>query len=183
MNWPDGERYLHPTQSLVLLLLSLVFTLLFSRTGGILSHLKSSTCRFPRLPLKNLCSLIMLAVFSLVYAATDTPFKFLSLGLAESRILPAAPVDTCPRTPLISFCTVQLQTLCAAHPFATLCFSTTSGPDLGELPGFWGSMVSRHALIPWKGSVKQQHASLPRAAANKGCTRSRHQWQFPNNIQ
>ena len=32
------------------------------------------------------------------------------LGLAESRIL-AAPVDTRPRTPLISFCTVQLLTL------------------------------------------------------------------------
>ena len=26
----------------------------------------------------------------------------------------------------------------------------TSGP--GELLGFWGSMVFRHALIPWKGS-------------------------------
>ena len=34
-----------------------------------------------------------------------------SLGLAESRILPAAPADPRPRTPLISFCTVQLQTL------------------------------------------------------------------------
>ena len=33
------------------------------------------------------------------------------LGLAESRILPAAPVGTRPRTPIISFCIVQLQTL------------------------------------------------------------------------
>ena len=31
---------------------------------------------------------------------------FISLGLAESRILPAAPADTRPRTPLISFVTV-----------------------------------------------------------------------------
>ena len=59
-------------------------------------------------------------------------------------------------TSLISFCTVQLQTLCAAHSLATLCHSTTSGPDPGELPGFWGSMVFRHAPIPRKGSGNQQ---------------------------
>ena len=33
-----------------------------------------------------------------------------------------------------------------------LSLSTTSGPDPGELPGFWGSMVFRHAPIPRKGS-------------------------------
>ena len=33
---------------------------------------------------------------------------------------------------------------------------TTSGPEPGELPGFWGSMVFCHAPIPWKGSGKQQ---------------------------
>ena len=89
-----------------------------------------------------------------VYAATDTAFYCARtfLGLAESRILPAAPVGTRPRTPLISFCTVQLRTLCAAHSLATFCLFTTSGPDLGELPGFWGSIVFRHALIPRKGS-------------------------------
>ena len=38
--------------------------LLFSRTGGVLSHRNSSTHRFPRFPLRNLCSLVMLAVFS-----------------------------------------------------------------------------------------------------------------------
>ena len=39
MSWPDGERYLRSPQSLVVsLLLSLVPTLVFSRTGGILSH-------------------------------------------------------------------------------------------------------------------------------------------------
>ena len=31
-----------------------------------------------------------------------------------------------------------------------------SDPDPGELPGFWGSMVFRHAPIPRKGSDKQQ---------------------------
>ena len=44
MSWPDGERYSCTLQSLVVsLLLSLVFTFLFSRTGGALSHLNSST--------------------------------------------------------------------------------------------------------------------------------------------
>ena len=65
-------------------------------------------------------------------------------------------MDTRPRTSLISFCTVQLRTLCAAHSLATLCLFTTSGPDPGELPGFWGSMVFRHAPIPRKVSGKQQ---------------------------
>ena len=65
-------------------------------------------------------------------------------------------MDTRPRTSLISFCTVQLRTLCAAHSLVTLCLFTTSGPDPGELLGFWGSMVFRHAPIPRKGSGKQQ---------------------------
>ena len=72
---PDGEHYLRPPQSLVVsLLLSLVSTLVFSRTGGVLSLRSILTHRFPRFPLRNLCSLVMLAVFSLVYAATDTAF-------------------------------------------------------------------------------------------------------------
>ena len=65
-------------------------------------------------------------------------------------------MDTRPRTSLISFCTVQLWTVCAAHSLMTLCLSTTSGPDPGELPRFWSFMVSRHAPIPRKGSGNQQ---------------------------
>ena len=34
----------------------------------------------------------------------------------------------------ISFCTVQLRTLYAAHSLVTLCLSTTSGPDPGSWP-------------------------------------------------
>ena len=34
----------------------------------------------------------------------------------------------------------------------SVCLSMTSGPSAGELPGFWGSMVFRHALIPRQGT-------------------------------
>ena len=75
MSWLDGVRYLRPPQSLVVsLLLPFVSTLVLFRTGGVLSHLDSSTHRFPRFPPRNLCSLVMLAVFSLVFAATETAF-------------------------------------------------------------------------------------------------------------
>ena len=79
-----------------------------SRTGGVLSHLNPSTHRYPRFPLRNLCSFVTLAVSSLVYAATNSAYcqTLISLGLAESRILHAVPADTRPRTPLISFFTV-----------------------------------------------------------------------------
>ena len=74
-SWPEGVRYLRPPQSLVVsLLLSLVSTLVLSRTGGVLSHQNPLTHRFPRFPPRNLCSLVMLAVFSPVFAATDTAF-------------------------------------------------------------------------------------------------------------
>ena len=81
----------------VSLLISIVSTLLFFRTGGEMSHLNSSTHGFA---LRTLCSLI--------FAATDSLF---SLGLAKSRILLAALADIRPRAPLISCCTVQLRTL------------------------------------------------------------------------
>ena len=75
MSLPDGERCLRPPQSLVVsLLLSLVSTLVLSRTGGVLSLQSILTHRFPQFPLRNLCSLVMLAVSSLVFAATDTAF-------------------------------------------------------------------------------------------------------------
>ena len=75
MSLPDGERCLRPPQSIVVsLLLSLVSTLVLSRTGGVLSLPNILTHRFPRFPLRNLCSLVMLAVSSLVFAAMNTAF-------------------------------------------------------------------------------------------------------------
>ena len=49
MSCPDRERYLRPLQSLVVsLFLSLVSTVVLSRTGGVLSHRSSLTHRLPR---------------------------------------------------------------------------------------------------------------------------------------
>ena len=74
MSWPDGERYLRPLQSLVVsLLLSLVSTHLFSRTGGVLSHRNFLTRRFPDFH-RRTCAPSSRSLFSLVYAATDTAF-------------------------------------------------------------------------------------------------------------
>ena len=65
MSWPDGERYSCPLQSLVVSFLrSLVSTLIFSRTGGILSHLSSLTHGLSQFPPRSWCSLVTLAVFS-----------------------------------------------------------------------------------------------------------------------
>ena len=139
-------------------ILSLVSTLVFSRTGGVLSRLNFLTHRLPRFPPRNLCFLVTLAVFFLNYAGTNTAFCYvlICLGLAESSILPAAPADTRPRTPLNSLGTVQLPTFCAVHSLATLSLSTTSGPGSRKFFGFWGSMVFCHAPIPRKGSGNQQ---------------------------
>ena len=128
-SWPYGKHYSCPMQSLVVsLVLSLVFTLLFSRDGGVLSHLISLTHKFPRFP-PNLCSLVTLAVLFLVIVATDTASYQVRilLGLAESKILFAAPADTRPRTLLILFCNVQLRTVCASCSLVTLYLFTTSG--------------------------------------------------------
>ena len=136
MSWPDGERYSCPQQFLVIFFLSLISTHHFSLTGGVLSHRSSLTHRFPQFPPRYLWSLITLAVCFFAFASTAYCYALISLGLAESKILPAAPADTCPRTPLMLFCTVQLRTLSAARFLVTLCLSTTSGQSPGEFPGF-----------------------------------------------
>ena len=60
MNWPGGVRYSCSLQSLVIFFfLPHLSTLLFSRTGGVLFHLDSSTHKFPGFPLKNLYSLVI----------------------------------------------------------------------------------------------------------------------------
>ena len=55
MSWLDKKRYLRPLQSLVVfLLLPLVPTLVFSLTGGVLSHQNSLTHRFPSISTEEL---------------------------------------------------------------------------------------------------------------------------------
>ena len=49
-----------------------------------LYYLNSSTHRFPQSPLTNLYSLVTLAVFSLIFAATDTAFYLLRIGRIEN---------------------------------------------------------------------------------------------------
>ena len=51
----------------------------------------------------------------------------------------------------LSFCTVQLRTLCPPCFLAIFCLSTTSSPCPGEFPGYRCSMVFRDALIPREG--------------------------------
>ena len=83
MSLPDGERCLRPPQSLVVsLLLSLVSTLVLSRTGGVLSLQSILTHRFPQFPLRNLCSLCPLSS-SLQW--TQPSFRFLSLQDWQNR--------------------------------------------------------------------------------------------------
>ena len=69
-----GALLAPPQPHVVSLLLSLVSTLVFSWTGGALPHQNTLTHKFPQFPPRNLCSLVMLAVFSLAFAATDTAF-------------------------------------------------------------------------------------------------------------
>ena len=76
MSWLDGERYSCPLQSFVIfLLLSLVSTLLFSRTGCVLSHLNSSNRRPPRFPSRNLSFLVPFTMFPLIYAAKNIAYR------------------------------------------------------------------------------------------------------------
>ena len=71
---PRRGALLAPSAIPCSLLLSLVSTLVLSRTGGVLSLQSILTHRFPQFPLRNLCSPVMLAVSFLVFAAMDTAF-------------------------------------------------------------------------------------------------------------
>ena len=137
MSWPDRERYLRPLQSLVVSpLISRIHSSLFSDCRRTVSS-KFFDTQVPSISTKELVlPRHARCVLSRLCCNGHSLLLSSYLELAESRILPEAPADTHPRTPLISFCTVQLRTLCTAHSLATLCLSTTSGPDPGELLGF-----------------------------------------------
>ena len=148
ISWPDGEHYPCLLQTLVVsLLLSLVSTLVFSRTGGALFNLNSLTHRFPRIPPRNLCSLVMLAVFSLVFLQRHSLLLssyFSKIGRIENLC------SACGH--LSSHSALSSYGLFASLALWRLGLFTISGPGPGELLYFWGSMDFRHAPIPQKGS-------------------------------
>ena len=100
------------------------------------------------------CSLVTLAVSSLVFTATDTAFCY---TLYLSRICRSKnPIrSTCDHPTQNSFLfyfALSSYELGASCFLATLCLSTTSGPGHGMLLGFWGSVVFRHVPISRKRS-------------------------------
>ena len=76
-------------------------------------------------------------------------FYFSRIGRIENPFCSACKHSSQDTSHLILHCS-------ATDSLATLCLSTTSGPGPGELPGFWGSMIFRHAPIPQKDSGNQQ---------------------------
>ena len=75
MNWPGAMRYSsHLLFHVVSLLLPLVSTLIFCRNEITLYHQTCLTYRSPQYSLGNLCFIVTLVVFSLVFARTDTVF-------------------------------------------------------------------------------------------------------------
>ena len=139
MSWPDGECYLRPLQPLVvsLLFISRIHSCVFSDWRHTVS-LKFFDTQIPSISLEELVLPIHACC---VLSRLRCNGHRLLLGSYLSRIGRienpfAAPVETRARILLISFCTVQLWTLCVACSLTTLCFFTTSGPCSGELPGF-----------------------------------------------
>ena len=145
---PDREQFLCPLQSLVVFFLqSLVSTLIFSWTGDVLSHRNSSTHRFAKFPSRNLCSLVTLAVFSLIYAAMDTAFL---LGSYLSRIgrIESPSCSTCghssPDTShLILHCPATNILRCSLFGDSMSLYSLWSRP--------WGvaKLLGLHGLLPF----------------------------------
>ena len=112
-SWPDGERYLHPLQSLVVSpLISRIYSCLFS------DWRRTASSKFFETQVSSISTeeLVLPRHARCVLSRLRCNGHSLLLGSYLSRIgrieiLPAAPVNTRPRTPLISFCTVQLRTL------------------------------------------------------------------------
>ena len=146
MSWPDGERYLRPLQSLVVSLL--LSTLVFSQTEGLLSHLNSSTHRFFRFPLRNLRSIVTLAVFSLVLAATVTAsVKLLSfrIGRIENPSGSTCRHLSQDTSHLILYCPATDSLRRSLFGDSLSLYGLWSRP--WEVPGFWGSIVFCHAPL------------------------------------
>ena len=144
INWPGGVRCSsHPLSRVASFLLTLVSTLFFSRNGDAQSQQNSSTQKSPQYLRRNLCSLVTLTASSLVFAGTQLllhscfpKIKNRSCS-AGNRPIPIIYQDT----------TNFILHAPATDSLRRSLFGDYSCPGLGELPDFWGSMVSRHVTI------------------------------------
>ena len=147
---PDGKRYLRPPQSLS----SYIHSSLFSDWRRTVSSKFFDT----QVPSISTEELVLPRQARCVLSRLRCNGHSLLLGSYLSRI---GKIEN----PSYSACGHSSQDTSLSHSALssyglstplTLCLSTTSGPDLGELTGFWGSIVSRHAPISRKGSGNQQ---------------------------
>ena len=130
MSWPDGEHYLFPQQSLVVtLLISGIHSFLFSDCRQTVLS-KFFDTQAPSISTEQLvlpgharCDLSRLRCngHSLLLSSYLSRIGRIENSSFLQRL----------GTPLISFCTVQLQTLCVARSLAIFCLSTTSVPGPG----------------------------------------------------
>ena len=162
MSWPDGVRYLRPPQSLVVsLILSLVSTLVLSRTRGVLSHRSSFDTQVSSISTEELvlprharCVLSRLRCNGHSLLLGSCLFR---IGRIENPSCSACGHSSQDISHLI--CTVQLRTLCATHSLATL-----SLYDLWSKPGGVSRHLGLHGIPPCphpseggSGNQQQQH--------------------------
>ena len=117
--------------------LFLVSTLL-SRTGGVLSHLNFSTPQISSISAEEL----VLSRFHYSGHSLLSNFYLSRIGRIEN------PCSACGQPSQDTshlFLQCSATDSCAARSSAIFCLSTTFGRVSGELPGFWDSIVIRHA--------------------------------------
>ena len=155
ISWPDGEHYSRPQPSRVVpVLLSLVSTLVFSRTGSVLSHLNSSS-QIPSfsteelvLPRHGRCDLSRDRCNGHSLLLSSYLFR---IGRIENPSCSACGHSSQDTSHLILHCPAT-GSLCRLL-LVTLCLCTTSGPSPEEFPGFLGFIVFRHAPSLGRGRV------------------------------
>ena len=157
MSWPDRERYLRPLQSLVLSLSlsSYLSYALFSDWRRTVSSKFFDT----QVPLISTEELVLPRHARCVLSSLRCNEHSLLLSSYLSRIgrsmnpcCSACGHSSQDTSRFILHCPAT--NFWAARSLATRYLFTTSGPDFGELAGFWCSMVFHHAPNPRKGSGK-----------------------------
>ena len=162
MSWPDVERYSYLLQSLVFsLLFCLVSTLFFSLTEVVLSHQNSLTHIFPRFPLRNCAPSSARCVHSRLRCTGHSLLLssyFSRIGRIENFFCSARGHPSQYTSHLILHCPATDSFRSSLFGESPSLYDLWSRP--GELPGFWGSMVFRHAPNPWKGSGNNNNCRL-----------------------